>query len=61
MTKVPEWVNEANGYNQNTHPGELYILKNDLGQKNNLYGEKPEIVADLKERLKKVHFAGQAR
>jgi arylsulfatase A len=61
VTKVPAWVDEAKGYKPNTFPGELYNLKNDPGQTNNLYGEKPDIVADLKERLKKIRAAGQVR
>ena len=61
VTKVPAWYDELNGYIPNPHPGELYNLKDDLAQKKNLYGEKPDIVADLKDRLDRVRAKGQVR
>lgn len=50
-TKVPPWFDEANGYKPNTEPGELYNLRNDLGEKNNLYAQEPAKVAELMKRL----------
>lgn len=61
VTKVPTWFDEANGYGKNTQPGELYNLRDDLGQKKNLYAEMPEKVAELKERLQAIRVKGQVR
>jgi arylsulfatase A len=59
-TKVPEWFNEQFGYKVNTYPGELYNLKNDISQKDNLYGENPEKVAELKQLLEKYKAEGRS-
>ncbi|NQU54477.1 MAG: arylsulfatase, partial [Bacteroidetes bacterium] len=48
---VPKWFNEQFGYSENQFPGELYNLKDDISQKNNLYGENPVKVAELKALL----------
>jgi arylsulfatase A len=61
VTGVPPWFDEANGYAKNTQPGELYNLRDDLGQKKNLYAEMPEKVAELKERLQSIRVQGQVR
>lgn len=61
VTKVPPWFDDANGYAKNTQPGELYNLRDDLGQKKNLYAEMPEKVAELKERLQVIRVNGQVR
>lgn len=61
VTKVPSWFDAANGYSENTQPGELYDLRNDLGQKKNLYAEMPEKVAALQERLRAIRAQGQVR
>jgi arylsulfatase A len=59
-TKVPEWFNEQFGYKVNTYPGELYNLKNDISQKDNLYGENPEKEAELKQLLEKYKAEGRS-
>jgi arylsulfatase A len=59
-SKVPEWFNEQFAYTENTFPGELYNLKDDVSQKNNLYGENPEKVAELKELLEKYKSEGRS-
>lgn len=61
VSAVPVWFDEANGYSKNSHPGELYNLKEDLAQKKNLYAEKPEKVAELKALLNKLRNKGQIR
>jgi arylsulfatase A len=61
VSQVPPWFDEANGYEKNPHPGELYNLHDDLAQKHNLYAEKPEKVAELKALLSKVRSRGQVR
>ncbi|OWK39686.1 sulfatase family protein [Fimbriiglobus ruber] len=61
VTPVPAWFNETNGYKDNPHPGELYNLRDDLAEKNNLYAEKPEKVAEMKALLAKIRARGQVR
>jgi len=52
---------EASGYAKHARPGELYNLRDDLGQKKNRYAEMPEKVAELKERLQAIRVQGQVR
>jgi hypothetical protein len=54
ISKVPEWFDRENGYQQDQLPGELYRLDVDLGQRENLYG----LHADLQGG--KVHAMHQA-
>jgi len=59
-SKVPDWFNEQFGYSENQFPGELYNLKDDISQKNNLYGENPGKVAELKALLEKYKKDGRS-
>ena len=61
ISKVPAWFDQDNGYASNPHPGELYNLRTDLAQKNNLYAEHPEKVAELSALLEQVRAKGQVR
>ena len=61
VSKQPAWFDEVNGYTSDNHPGELYNLREDLAQKKNLYGDKPEKVAELKAKLKSIREKGQVR
>ncbi|MBL8808640.1 MAG: sulfatase-like hydrolase/transferase [Planctomycetaceae bacterium] len=54
VSAVPAWFDEQNGYTANTQPGELYNLKEDLSQTNNLYGSMPDKVKELQEELKRI-------
>jgi acetyl esterase/lipase len=56
----PEWLKQERGYKKNTFPGELYNLRNDLAQQRNLYGEKPELVRQLKALLEKYKANGRS-
>ena len=49
----PEWFKLERGYQTNQFGGELYNLRDDLAQRRNLYGEKPEVVQRLKELLER--------
>ncbi len=60
-SKVPPWFDEENGYEPNTHPGELYDLGSDLAQRHNLYAEKPDTVRALMSLLEKIREQGQVR
>jgi len=56
----PEWFKQERGYTPNPFPGELYNLTDDLSQRKNLYGEKPEVVARLKSLLEKYQAEGRS-
>lgn len=59
-SQVPGWFNEQFGYSENMFEGELYNLKEDISQKNNLYPEYPEKVAELKALLEKYKASGRS-
>lgn len=59
-SQVPEWFNQQFGYSENQFPGELYNLKDDIAQKNNLYGQFPEKVVELKALLEKYKSDGRS-
>lgn len=61
VSKVPRWFDQANGYVPHEHPGELYNLRQDLAQKNNLYAAQPEIVKELTALLEQIRSKGQVR
>jgi arylsulfatase A len=60
-TKAPAWFDEENGHKQHDLPGELYDLSTDLAQKNNLYAQEPDKVAELTTLLKTIRSRGQVR
>jgi arylsulfatase A len=61
ISKVPEWFDRENGYQQDQMPGELYRLDIDLGQRENLYGLHSDVTGDLSGDLPggKVHAMHQ--
>lgn len=61
VSRVPEWFDQANGYTENPHPGELYNLRDDLAQKHNLYGDRPDKVKALSSLLEKIRAGGPSR
>jgi acetyl esterase/lipase len=56
----PDWLKKERGYQKNTLPGELYNLREDPAQQRNLYGEKPELVKQLKALLDKYKTSGRS-
>ena len=60
-SKVPAWFDAENGYIKNEHPGELYDLRADLAQKQNLYAAKPAKVKELTALLETIRAKGQVR
>jgi arylsulfatase A-like enzyme len=56
----PEWLKKERGYADHDQPGELYNLRDDLIEAKNLYAERPEMVADLMQRLQKQIDAGRS-
>ncbi len=59
-TGEPEWFKQQRGYTKNEFPGELYNLHDDLAQRRNLYGEKPDVVRRLKALLEKYKTEGRS-
>jgi arylsulfatase A len=53
----PEWFMRTRGYAPHDQPGELFNLREDPAERYNLYGDRPEIVADMKARLEAVKNA----
>jgi arylsulfatase A len=43
----PDWFREQRGYHHHHHPRELFCLSTDSSEKENLYGEHPEIVEKM--------------
>jgi arylsulfatase A-like enzyme len=56
----PDWLKQERNYTTNQFPGELYNLGDDLHQRRNLYGEKPEVVRRLKALLEKYKASGRS-
>ena len=56
----PDWFKQERGYTKNEFPGELYNLRDDLAERRNLYGEKPEVVRRLKALLEKYKAQGRS-
>lgn len=56
----PAWLKEERGYQPHKFPGELYDLSADPFQRKNLYGERPEIVSNLKALLEKYRAEGRS-
>ncbi len=61
VSKSPDWYEKQQGYQPHSLPGELYNLRDDLGQKNNLYELEPERVIELKKVLEQIRAGGQVR
>ena len=50
----PDWFAEERGYTRHDHPGELYNLADDIGERHNLYAQHPDLVAELSGLLEQV-------
>jgi arylsulfatase A len=61
VSRVPDWFNEKFFYPDNSHPGELYNLADDLAQRNNLWAEHPELIEELRQKLNGIRRSGQVR
>jgi arylsulfatase A-like enzyme len=49
--REPEWFRQERGYTPHDQPGELYDLRADIGERRNLYAERTERVAQLRQVL----------
>ena len=56
----PDWLIKERGYVLNEFPGELYDLGKDPIERDNLYGEHPEIVSELSALLEKYKQDGRS-
>lgn len=61
VNPAPAWYLAQSGYAPNDQPGELYDLGRDLGQRNNLYSQHPDKVAELRSLLAKIRARGEVR
>ena len=61
VSKPPAWFVQAEGYEKSPHPAALYDLRADLGQRENLFAERPGKVAALRELLAETKRAGEVR
>ncbi len=60
-SKVPNWFDEANGYQPNRQAGQLFNLADDLSEHKNHYADLPEKVAEMRDLLKKTREHGEVR
>lgn len=61
-TPVPEWYAKAENLpGPHGRPGELFDLSRDPGQRQNVYADHPEVVAELSEILNALRAGGQVR
>jgi arylsulfatase A-like enzyme len=56
----PQWWKERRGYVPHDQPGELYDLRRDLAQRHNLYGERQDIVVELRALLQRYVADGRS-
>jgi arylsulfatase A len=56
----PEWFKKDRGYAPHEHPTELFDLRQDLAQQNNLSAMRPEVVANMTELLKRYISEGRS-
>ncbi len=49
--REPEWFKAERGYTSHDFPGELFDLERDTSESSNLYGQRPELVRALAQRL----------
>ena len=54
----PAWFKQARGYEDDSFPGELYNLHDDLPERLNLFGERPDMVRQMKALLEKYKAMG---
>ena len=58
--REPDWFKKERGYSDHDFPGELFNLKDDIAERQNLYGQHPDIVRNLSRRLEEIKAQGEA-
>ncbi|MEX1114010.1 MAG: arylsulfatase [Akkermansiaceae bacterium] len=56
----PDWFQQQRGYTSNTHPSQLYNLRDDLPQRRNYFAEQPGKVRELTALLEKYQTEGRS-
>lgn len=60
VSHVPEWYKKAMGYTENPHPAALFNLREDLGERKNLYAEERDRVTRMQGVLQRIRDAGHS-
>ncbi|HUV12081.1 MAG TPA: arylsulfatase [Acidobacteriota bacterium] len=60
VSRIPEWFDEKYNYEENSLPGELYDLSQDISQQHNLFGQYPEKITELRTLLKRYQTLGRS-
>ncbi len=58
--REPDWFKAERGYRDHNFPGELFNLKDDIAERQNLYGQHPAIAGSLSRRLEVIKAQGEA-
>ena len=58
--REPDWFKAERGYSDHDFPGELFNLKDDIAERQNLYDQHPDIVRSLSRRLEEIKAQGEA-
>jgi len=61
VSRRPKWYRDMAGYAENPHPGALFNLREDVGQRNNLYAQHPDRVDQMKQLLARTRQRGEVR
>jgi arylsulfatase A-like enzyme len=56
----PQWLKDERGYMRHDQPGELFNVRDDLGERRNHFAEKPELVRELRSLLEKYKAEGRS-
>jgi arylsulfatase A-like enzyme len=56
--REPQWFKDERGYVLHPYPGELFNLGEDITERRNLYGEYPQVVAELSKLLTEAKQGG---
>ena len=56
----PQWLKDERGYTRHTLPGELFNVRDDVGERRNQLAEHPEIARELKALLEKYRREGRS-
>ena len=59
-TREPDWFKAERGYSDHDLPGELFNLKDDIAERQNLYDQHPDIVRSMSRRLEEIKAQGEA-
>ncbi|MDE2807413.1 MAG: arylsulfatase, partial [Gemmatimonadota bacterium] len=58
--REPDWFKAERGYSDHDFPGELFNLKDDIAERQNLYDQHPDMVRSMSRRLEEIKAQGEA-